>query len=33
MTSDGAVTKFKVGVEDYDGAQIKNLKFYTAHVT
>ena len=29
MTSDGAVTKFKVAVEDYDWAQIRNLKFWT----
>ena len=33
QSSDGAVTKFRVNVEDYDGAQISALKFYTKTIT
>lgn len=33
VSSDGAVTKFKVNVDDYDGAQVKNVKLYTASIT
>ena len=33
VSSDGAVTKFKVNVDDYDGAQISNVKLYTASIT
>lgn len=33
VSSDGAVTKFKVNVDDYDGAQVSNVKLYTASIT
>ena len=33
QSSDGAVTKFKVNIDDYDGGQISNLKFYTKTLT
>ena len=33
QTSDGAVTKFRLNVDDYDGAQVSNVKVYTKTLT